>query len=149
MHHDRRAASATSARIDSGLPQAQRRAEVARAFAAIVPGSELTSFDTPGLDGDAPLALEAKGRARKFLDETGDGWTLKLPLPASSMTPRFAGGEERAVPVLPQQRGGDRVRSRDHDAAGHAPHRRAAAQEKWGDGGYELSIEQRASSISC
>ena len=75
------------------IPVAQRKAALGQAFARLLPGFELAELELPGLDGDGPLVLVGKGRVRKLLDANGDGWTLKLPVPALSLGAGLAGGE--------------------------------------------------------
>jgi hypothetical protein len=83
------------------LPEARRKAEAARVFGGVIQGFELAEFESPGLVDDQPLALVARGKVRKFLDETSTGWTARLPLPASGLTAGLAGGEgERKLPYF-------------------------------------------------
>jgi len=82
------------------IPVAQRKAALGQAFARLLPGFELAELELPGLDGDGPLVLVGKGRVRKLLDANGDGWTLKLPVPALSLGAGLAGGEGERLSSL-------------------------------------------------
>lgn len=87
-------------------PAAQRKALLTRVFGQLVPRFELESYATPGLEAsedDQPLALEAQGRVKSFVDETSNGLTLKLPFPPVQLGASLAGGEgERRLDyVLP------------------------------------------------
>ncbi|MBL8858774.1 MAG: hypothetical protein JNL28_09730 [Planctomycetes bacterium] len=77
------------------LPESKRKTDAARMFGAFLPGFELVEFESPGIDTDEPLAFVGRGRVRKFLDQTDAGWTTRLPMPPSNLTPALAGGEGR------------------------------------------------------
>lgn len=83
------------------IPKAQRGATLTRVFGQIVPRFDLESFETPGLDDEEPLALVAAGQVKSFIDRLGDELTLKLPVPALTLSAGLVGGEgERKLPYF-------------------------------------------------
>lgn len=132
-------------------PEAQRKALLTRVFGQLVPRFELESFATPGLEtskDDQPLALEAQGRVKSFLDETASGLTLKLPFPPVQLGASLAGGEgERHLDYVLPSAIVSLIDARITLPAGmHLVDAPPRTLESFADGRFELTIEAVPSS---
>jgi len=83
------------------LPENQLKAGLGRALGQILPGFDLERLELEGLDDERELVIVAHGKVARFLDESSEGITARLPLPALNLSAGLAGGEgERRLPYF-------------------------------------------------
>ncbi len=78
------------------IPKADRKQICTQLATSILPGSDVETFEMPGLDDDGEgLSISLKGKVKSFFDQVGGQHACRLPIDPLALSERCSGEGER------------------------------------------------------